>query len=257
MILDVFVERFADVFYDRLVGDRGVTPGVPVVFTGPCGLASQLAAEVHASRFAGYVARYGGFDSFRDLEREASRPSIDGGMRMVVVPEVHRVPPSHVKRLCAIPNAWVVASGRATPSVPALFQVEVVANRMADARSAVLEGLAEAGVPVPEVPPGEFETVGELVAALDGFAAPGFAVSLKSPADTAHRLVASGAPAGYICRAVFKHAIANARGEENKRMVTEISARCDAEMARCRRPLILSKILEYHLRQIARHSSSE
>lgn len=255
MILDAFVERFPDVFYARLVGDRRVSPRTPVVFSGLCGLTTQLAAEAHASRFEGLVARYGAYDSFQDLAREVSRPSIDGSLRMVVVPEVHRVPPSHVKRLCAIPNAWVVASGRATPSLPALFQVEVVAPSPGEIAAGVLGGLAEAGVAVPEVPEGEFDTAGELVAALDGFAAP--AVALRSPADTAHRLVASGAPTGYICRTVFRHAIANARGDRNKRMVTEISARCDAEMAACRRPLVLSKILEYHLRQIARYSSSE
>lgn len=248
MILDRFIEAFADVFYDRLVGERIVDIGVPVVFTGPCGLTSQLAMETHVSRFRGFVARYGDYESFGDLLREASRASIDRSIRMVVVPEVHSVPPTHLKRLCSLSNVWVIACGKVKPSVPSLFQVEVVAPSLSEARVVIAE---ELGV---EDEGGEFDTIGEFLAACDGLLSP--SVALKSPADTAHRLVASGGPTGYICRVVFKHAIKNAK-EKNKHKIAEAAAECDAEMARCRRPLVLSKVLEYYLRQIAKYSSSE
>lgn len=253
-VLDFFVREFASVFYDRLVGARRLDPGIHVLFTGPCGLTTQLAAETHVARFAGFVARYWDYESFQDLAADVSRVSIDKSVRMVVVPEVARVPVSHLKRLCAIPNAWVVASGGFGPATPALFQVETVAPRPATAAAVIREECARAGIATADPVPADcdYDTAGEFVAACDGFAGP--AVALRAPADTAHRLIASGAPTSYICKMVFKHAIA---GAKCKRAVTRAAALCDAEMARCRRSLVLAKILEFHLAQIARYSESE
>lgn len=251
-VLTLFVERFPEVFYDAVVGERRVDPGIPVLFTGACDLTAQLAMETHVKRFSGFVARYLKYGSFGDLLVEATRPSIDKSLRMVVVPEVHRVKPSELKRLCSAPGAWVVASGRPGPETPALFQVEVVAPDRVSSRAAILAECAKEGVEVdPRALESDFDTLGEFVAACDGFTGP--RVDLKDPAETAHRLVASGAPTSYICRMVFRSAV-RGLADGDARAITKLAADCDAEMARCRRPLVLSKILELYLRKIAEHS---
>jgi hypothetical protein len=252
-VLGLFVERFPDVFYGAIVGERRVDPGIPVLFTGACSLTSQLAMEAHVKGFRGFVARYWNYASFGELLADATRPSIDKSIRMVVVPEVHRAKPSELKRLCSAPGVWVVASGRASPAIPALFQVEVVAPDPVSSRAAIVAECAREGVEVDGIAlESEFETLGEFVAACDGFAGP--SLDLEDPAETAHRLVASGAPTSYICRTVFRSAVRACGDDEGARAITKLAADCDAEMARCRRPLVLSKILEIYLRKIAEHA---
>ena len=254
-VLSFFVDRFPEVFYDKIVGERRVDPGIPVLFTGPCALTAQLAMETHVKRFKGFVARYWKYASFGDLLVEATRSSIDKSVRMVVVPEVHRVSASEIKRLCSAPGVWVVASGRVRPTTPAVFQVELVVADPESSRNAIAAECAEAGIEVDKRAfESHFETLAEFVAACDGFTGPN--VDLSNPSETAHRLVASGAPASYICKMVLKRAVVDAGpGEERAREITRLVAQCDAEMARCRRPLVLSKILEFYIRGIAELSS--
>eukprot|EP00873_Tetraselmis_striata_P026969 jgi/Tetstr1/447233/TSEL_034670.t1 len=254
-VLEFFAARFGDTFHAH-AGAREVDAGIPVMFAGPCDLLNQLAMERVVRGFRGFVARRADYDDFAELLGDISRVSIDGSARMVVIADIHKAPVSETKRLCAAPGAWVVATGRPTPAVSGMLRVERIVPDMPKLQRAIIREAERNGLVLQCYPrEGTFDTIGEFIAACDGCAPPD--VALASPADTAHRLVASGASSSYICKLVLRHALKGCADDARRHQVVEICAACDAAMARCRRPLVLSKILEYHIAQIARHSSSE
>lgn len=254
-VLDVFVERFSDVFFPAL-GIRHVETGVPIMFSGPCDLLNQLVMEHVVKHFKGFVARRRDYDDFARLMSDVARASIDGTKRMVVVPDIHETPISEVKRLCSVPSAWVVATGRPTQTVSGLLYVQRIVPDTAILHRLIIGEAERNGIALHSYPPeGSFDTIAEFIAACDGCAPPD--IQLADPADTAHRMVASGAAPSYMCKLLLRHAMKGCDTDDKRRAVAETCAACDAAMARCRRPLILSKILEYHIAQIARYSSSE
>lgn len=254
-VLDFFVDRFSDVFHPRL-GVPDLETGIPVVFAGPCDLLNQLVLEHVVTGFRGFVARRNDYGDFAKLLGDANRVSIDGSLRLVVVADVHLAPVSEIKRLCSVSSAWVVGTGRPVGAVAGMMRVVRLTPDMTEMRRAIIGEAERNGVALQCYPEeGSYDTVAEFIALCDGCARP--EIKLGSPADTAHRLVASGAPRSYVCKLLLRHAMKGCARDENRHAVARVCAACDSEMARCRRPLVLSKILEYHIAQIAKYSSSE
>ena len=205
---------------------------MPTMFACSCGIVGQVAFKNAVKNFKGRIVYYVDIDKFQEIVEEVERPTVDGSKRVVFVNDAHTKPFSHIKHLCSLFTACIFASGRLTTQLSSLFRIVRV---FPDTH----------GVP----------TFGEMVARKDGFVPP--EINLINPADSAHRLIASGAPHATICNWLLHKGLDTATDEKRKHKAIEIVAQCDLDLAKCKRTLILSKILEYYIGQIAGLSSSE
>jgi hypothetical protein len=205
---------------------------MPTIFVCSCGIVGQVAFKNAVKNFKGRIVYYVDIDKFQEIIEEVERPTVDGSKRVVFVHDAHTKPFSHLKHLCSLITACVFASGRLTTQLSSLFRIVRV---FPDTHG--------------------FPTFGEMVARKDGFVPP--EINFTNPADSAHRLIASGAPHTTICNWILYKGLHVTMNEKNKHKTVEIVAQCEVDLVKCKRTLILSKILEYYIGQIAGLSSSE
>lgn len=205
---------------------------MPTMFVCSCGIVGQTAFRHAIKNFKGPIVYYVDTDAFPTVVADLERPTIDGYKRILFVPDAHTKPFSHVKHLCTISTATVFAAGRLTSSLASVFRIVRV---FPDTQG--------------------FPTFGEMVARKDGYVPP--EICFDQPADSAHRLVASGAPPATICNWLLSKGLDRRIRDEYKHETVAIVAKCELDMVTCKRNLILSKILEYYITQIAGLSSSE
>jgi hypothetical protein len=226
------------------------------LFFGSCSLWRQLVARHYIRNFKGFVTHFTNGSDFRTVLNDAGRKSIDGRMRMVVMSNVHTVPVEYIKQLCSLNHVLVVASGELKTPIHGFFYLVRLAPALEEQKKSVLNYASDIGMSIPDVEStGKAQSFAAFLAICDGQRLP--AVRLKYPEATAYTLLTTGAAGSDICKIILAHALPGCRTEKAKHKVVKLVSDCDLQMTVCKRNLMLCKILQDYLTQIAKYSSSD
>ena len=235
-VLDFFVNNFSELFYPEF-GFQEPVECDHVVFSGPCDVTNQLVVKSYAMDHRGQKLVYQPGDDFIKLFQDVNRNTIDSTKYLVVVYDVEKIPISNIKRLVSCSHVWVVATGRFTPELSGFLRLIRVGTPPGFCTKIIREAERN-GVKV-QCFPMEYDTIGEFVMYCDGCEIP--EVDFKHPAESAHKLLGTGLPPSYICRKILFH-----------QKCVDLCAKCELDMVRCKRSLVMSKILEYYIREIGK-----
>lgn len=143
------------------------------------------------------------------------------------------------------------ASGRST----GVFYLKRIAPDLPRLKSLLLQHAERRGVHVlsPQCTEDK-NTISEFIALYDGRRPPG--VALKLVESSVYTLLSSGAPTSIICKLILQHALGGCKDDVSKHEVTKLVAECDMKISESCSKLVLPKILQLYMTQIAKYSSS-
>ena len=173
-----------------------------------------------------------------------------------MIPDVHTVPVEYIKRLCSLSHVLVVASGELKTPIHGFFHLVRLAPSLDEQKKSVLKYASDIGMPISELDVAlTARSFATFLAMCDRQCLP--AVRLKYPEATAYTLLTAGATTSDICNMLLAHALQGCRTDKTKHKVLQLVADCDLQMTSCKRNLMLCKILQDYMTQIAKYSSSD
>lgn len=174
----------------------------------------------------------------------------------MLIPDVQVMPVEYIKYLCTLSHVLVIASGELKTPIHGFFYLVRLAPSLNKQKQDIVNYASKMGLTIPNLELAlKAQSFSVFLAICDGYGVP--LIKLKYAEVTAYTLLTTGATTSENCKLILYHAWQGCSSDKAKHRVLQLVSECDLQMTICKRNIILCKILQDYMTQIAKYSSSE